>query len=394
MAGNLGRIGGHLLKENLLRNGQDLAFDADLLYLKVAPIVEPIVPGDDGDTNYDPLLPSELLGTGIGINTDVPVFDLDVNNSILTTDNIVDNQANIDNIIIQANSYFTTSLGPINLFPDQSNPYIRHNRLVTDNLEINDNFIKTTTSDTNIQLSPNGSGAIELQSTTNVTGDLYVTGNIDISGNLSKQGNLILGDDVIDNEGPLPENDTIDFNVELQQSLIPGIDNGYDLGRSADDSSFGRWASLHSLDWQNADNLTQSSFIISEQTEIDGINSQIFALQSNEDITILPDSGISFVEELSFEDNTIENQLNTPISFTGTDRGYYRFAGNNGFVLPSGNNATRPTTPEIGDTRWNTQEDYLECFDGSVYVISTGAGEEITENIQEDLANLYSLILG
>ena len=394
MAGNLGRISGHLLKDNLLRNGQDLAFDTDLLYLKISPVVEPNVADEDGDPNYDPGLPSELLGTGIGVNIDVPVYDLDINNSTLTTNNIVDTQASIDNIIIQSTSLFTTGLGPINLIPNQSNPYIRHDRLITDSLEINDNYIKSLSSDQNIELRPNANGTIELIADTNVTGSLYVTGNINIDGNLSKQGNLILGDDIIDNEGNLPENDTVDFNVELQQSLLPGLDNSYDLGRDASDSSFGRWAQLYSPDWQNADSLSQTAIEISDQTIIDGNINQISTLQSNDDLTFLPATGITNIEDISFENNTITNQLNTPITFIGTDRGYYKFAGDNGLAIPAGNNSTRPTSPEIGDTRWNTEEDYLECFDGNVYVIATGGGEEVTEEIQEDLANLYSLILG
>lgn len=393
MAGNLGRIGGHLLKDNLLRNGSDLAFDTDLLYLKVSPVVEPFIEdGETGDPNYDSTLPAALQGTGVGINVDVPVFDLDVNNDFLTTNYIVDNNATIDNILIQNNSYFTTTVGPINLVPSQSNPYIRHNRLITDDLEFNDNFIQGLNSNQSIELRPNASGTIELVANTNVTGDLYVSGNIDISGNLSKQGNLILGDDVID--GETVENDTVDFNVNLQQSLLPGLDNAYDLGRNKNDSSFGRWSEIHSPGWNTIENINPENVRVSDQIIINGVDNEIFALQSNDDVTILPDTGITLIEDLKFEDNTITNQLSTPISFTGTDRGYYQFAGTNAFVIPAGDNSTRPTTAELGDTRWNTQEGYLECFDGNVYIIATGAGEEVTEEIQEDLANVYSLILG
>jgi len=395
MAGNLGRIGGHLLKDNLLRNGNDLAFDTDLLYLKVSPVIEPFIEdGETGDPNYDSTLPASLLGTGIGINVDVPVFDLDVNNDILTVNIIVDNKATIDNIVIQNNSYFTTTVGPINLVPDQINPYIRHNRIITDDLEFNDNNISGISSEQSIELRPNANGTIELIANTNITGDLYVTGDINIAGNLTKQGNLILGDDVIDEEGDVKENDTVDFNVDFQQSFIPGLDNAFDLGRDKDDSSFGRWSQVYVPDWTNIANINPESVKVSDQIIINGVDNEIFALQSNDDVTILPYTGITIIEDLEFEENTMTNLLNTPLTFTGTDRGYYKFDGTNAFVLPAGNNSTRPSGPELGDTRWNTEEGYLECFDGNVYVIATGAGEEVTEEIQEDLANVYTLILG
>jgi hypothetical protein len=55
----LGRIGGQVLTDNLLRAGVDLAFETDLLYLDVA-------------------------NQRIGINKSVPVYDLDVDSNIVT----------------------------------------------------------------------------------------------------------------------------------------------------------------------------------------------------------------------------------------------------------------------------------------------------------------------
>jgi hypothetical protein len=63
-------------------------------------------------------------------------------------------------------------------------------------------------------------------------------------------------------------------------------------------------------------------------------------------------------------------------------------------IIPAGDDTTRPSSPELGDTRWNTDQGYLECFDGTVYVVSTGGGIEITEEIMEDLGHAYTLMLG
>jgi hypothetical protein len=68
--------------------------------------------------------------------------------------------------------------------------------------------------------------------------------------------------------------------------------------------------------------------------------------------------------------------------------------GDNGFVIPAGTSAERPPTPELGDTRWNITEQYLECFDVSVYVVATGGGDLVTQQFMEDLGFIYSAILG
>jgi hypothetical protein len=84
----------------------------------------------------------------------------------------------------------------------------------------------------------------------------------------------------------------------------------------------------------------------------------------------------------------------TPVKIATTGIGYYQFAGTNAMLIPAGGDSTRPASPEIGDTRWNTDQQYLECFDGSVYVIATGGGIEITTEIMEDLGHAYTLMLG
>jgi len=125
------------------------------------------------------------------------------------------------------------------------------------------------------------------------------------------------------------------------------------------------------------------------------VSNQLSARLSNDDFLISPDTGITTIEQLKFEESTITN-LNdtTPITLSATGIGYYRFAGTNGLVIPAGTNDERPITPELGDTRWNTEIGYLECFDGSVWTVSTGGGEEVTTQIMEDLSNVYILMLG
>jgi hypothetical protein len=375
----LGRISGQLLKDNLLRDGVDLSFrngpsDIDLLYL-------------------------DINNLKIAVNGDAPSYELDLDGQTIRTSNIkTDDLQRIANIQINSNT-ITSIVGSIDVKPLNQNLF--HDRLTTSGLEFNDNFIRSF-SDQNIVIDPNGSGAVNLRANINVTGDIAVSGNITMAGNLSYQGNIIIGDDVIDGEGLLPENDTVDFNVDFSQSLIPGIDLGYDLGIDENDSTPRRWAQAHIPDWTNIvnENGWQGSGIIplsvkvSDQLNLDGVNNQIFATQSNEDVVLNPDTGVLYVEQLKFENNDITN-LNsaTPLQFASIGIGYLRIMGDNAFVLPFGDDSNRPVSPEVADTRWNTDQGHLECFDGSVYAISTGGGETVTTEVMEDLGNVYALIL-
>ncbi len=356
---SLGRISGKALSENLQRNGVDLTFrnaptDADLLYLNVNDM-------------------------RIGINTDSPVYDLDVNNDILTTDLSITNQATIDNVIINSSGYFSTTTGPLHIMPTGAGTLITFERTTTDNLELNDNFISSF-SNSNIVFDPNGSGTVEFQATTNITGDVGISGNVRVDGNLSAATNIIVGDSPLDIVTVVPD---------FTQSIIPGTDNTYELGKLTK-----RWSELQARDLSTTTLVSPLAVIISDQIRLDGIANTIFGVQSNEDIRLNPDTGVVYIESTKWQDNTITNLQNTPITFASTGTGYLRFMGNNAFVLPSGTDAERRPAPEVGETRWNTDLNYLECFDGTVWTVSTGGGIEVTQEIMEDLGNVWTLVLG
>jgi hypothetical protein len=108
-------------------------------------------------------------------------------------------------------------------------------------------------------------------------------------------------------------------------------------------------------------------------------------------------SGKAYVfGDITTNESSVITNLNTttPVTLASTGIGYYKFDGTNGFVVPAGDNSTRPSSPEIGDTRWNIEEQYLECFDGSVYIISIGPGDTLSVSDVEQLNTIYSLILG
>ena len=357
----LGRITGPLLEANLLRNGVDLAFETTLLYI---------------DVNDD----------SIGINKNPSsVYDLDANSEIHTTDIIVDTAANVANIIINSSSTFTTSTGPINLSPSSAGAVIFHDRMSTSNLVFDGNSIFSS-ANANIVIDPNGSGTTQIYADTNVTGNVNVSGNITTSQNIILGGNLIIGDSIVD---------TITVSPDFTQSIIPGQDLVWSLGEDTGDSSPRRWNQLYFTDETKVNFWYPDIVDISNQTRINGLTNTISALQSNDDIEILPDTGIVYIERTKWQNSDITNLNNTAITLGSTGIGYNNFNCDNAMVIPAGNDSERRASPDVGETRWNTDQDYLECFDGSVWSPSIGAGGAgLTVSGMEDLGHIYTIILG
>lgn len=222
----VGRISGPLLKANLIRNGVDLAFETDLLYL---------------DVNND----------RIGIKKSNPSYELDINGTAQATNLIATNSATTGNLTFQGNTISST-LGTIELTPSGGDPVIYHSRIQVDSIEMNDNTIKTIDSNASLELNPQGTGTIELIGNTNVTGNLYATGNITAGGNIQ------LGD---------TNTDTVEFNADIVSDIIPDVDNAFTLGTEGK-----RWRTLNSRQANIGD--------------IQVTHNTIETINSNEDLTI------------------------------------------------------------------------------------------------------------
>ena len=219
-----GRIGGGVLKDNLVRQGIDLAFETDLLYLKVDPNVDvpSVTPStplefDDGDPNYA-ALDKGTSTKGIGINTSAPNNDLTVPNPIRTVHLRVTNNADITgggDFQINNSSITHYGGGDINLVSAND---IFATAIATNDLKIDFNTISTTTTDTNIEIRPNGNGNLNIQSNWNITGNLHATGDITFGGNLT------LGND---------DQDNVTFAADVNSSIIPDKNNESNIGSAS-----------------------------------------------------------------------------------------------------------------------------------------------------------------
>ena len=183
----VGRISGPLLKANLIRNGIDLAFETDLLYL-------------------------DVNNNRVGIKNSSPQYELDVTGTTRTTDLTVTNRADIGNVNIVGNT-ISSDESFLNLGTLDNVVY--QNRLRVDSIDLEGNRISTNESNANLEIEANGTGTVEVLSDMNVTGNIHATGNI------TADGDITLGDQNTDN---------IVFNADVASDIIPDLDDTYTLG--------------------------------------------------------------------------------------------------------------------------------------------------------------------
>ena len=484
----LGRIGGGVLKDNLERNGSNLNFK-----------------NTSGSTA---LIHLDVVNSRVGINTESPAatYSLDIPTPLVST-NLISDNANVQNWTLDTNRIYQNS-GDINL-SGSSNVFLAG--LLTDNLRVNFNTFRSL-ADSNINLTPNGTGTVEIYSDWNSDGNIHATGDITFG------GDLVLGDD---------DTDSVVFNSDLNSDLLPDVNDVSELGTwskrwsniyvtnlnsaSLDSGGLkidtnviqtyasnlnlilrhtvnGKKVDLEAVQIENATlstpgtlGLTTSGELIVTSTQAiklptgnngerptttaglrfnnywnlfevrsntgymplggvvaeDGLTS-IIAHPTNNTLNITANSlasgsvdstgvnltglqvdDINFntnvlsttttdtnlllnpngtgkitIDTLTFDGQNITWPVDTALTFTPTGFGYDKVSGTHAMVIPFGNNSNRWPTPEIGDTRWNTDSETLETFTGSSYTQSAGTGGTLTDDEMNDLALQYTIILG
>lgn len=484
----LGRIGGGVLKDNLLRNGSNLNFK-----------------NNSGSTA---ILHLDVVNSRVGINTESPAatYSLDIPTPLVST-NLVSDNANIQNWTLDTNRIYQNS-GDINL-SGSSNVFL--SGLLTDNMRVDFNTFRSL-ANANINLTPNGTGTVEIYSDWNSDGNIHATGNITFG------GDLVLGDD---------DTDSVTFNSDLNSDLLPDVNDKSELGTSTK-----RWNQLNVTNLETAsintgqlnidtnviratqtdtnlnfehtvngkkvdielilleDNTLSSSaskigLAVSDSIDITSTQAikvpigtsalrpsieagfrfnstwNLFEGRSNSGYTpfggVISDNGLTQVtasssdtlnfqannvasgsvdstginltglqvddinfdtnvlsttttdtnlllnpngtgkitiDTLTFDGQSITWPVNTALTFQPTGFGYDKISGTHAMVIPFGNNSNRWPTPEIGDTRWNTDSETLETFTGSSYTQSAGTGGTLTDDEMNDLALQYTIILG
>jgi hypothetical protein len=192
-------------------------------------------------------------------------------------------------------------------------------------------------------------------------------------------GQFIIGDNPLD---------TVVIEPNFSQDLVPLGTGIFNLG-----SASYRWANAYINDAPDllSGNITTTEIVVSDQINISSTG--LGTIQSNDPLIVTSGSGSVNLESITINGSNIVNNSNAALTLRSTGLGYVEIVGNNAFAIPVGTSDERAFS-EIGETRWNTDLGYLECFDGSVYQVATGGGVVVTAQVMQEFADIYALILG
>ena len=94
------------------------------------------------------------------------------------------------------------------------------------------------------------------------------------------------------------------------------------------------------------------------------------------------------------KDSTFLNTTNDDLILASTNNGYVKFGGSTGLVIPTGTEAQQNPSPIEGETRYNSDQGYLETWNGEKWQRSAGEGAEVTDVILKELVDIYAIVLG
>lgn len=352
----VGRISGPLLKDNLLRNGVNLAFETNLLYL-------------------------DVNNSRIGINTAAPTNDLQVVGTARTTTLQTTNSATIASFTLSGNTISSTN-STINFVPagGTNGVVYQGNLTVGTQLNINGNTISTVGTNTDLNITTTGSGKVQVNSNVLINGNLHATGTITADGNITLGAN---------------SGDTIAFTGEVDSNIVPNLTNTYNLG-----SSSLTWATVYSNN-ATINNVTGTTITgTSYQTSNLQVSGSTIATRSaNTNINLLTTGAgaVNLGNNISIADNTITNTVPGSVTtFATTGTGYVAVSGTNGMVIPSGSVAARPANAyaAIGMIRYNTEQYLVEVFTTGGWVSVAGSAGGVTAQSAADIGVEQALIYG
>ena len=356
MGRELGRISGPLLADNLLRNGNDLAFETSLLYLNVS-------------NGY------------IGVNNNTPTKAFDITGTTYAPTVIVDTEADLSQLIFTTNQ-IQNLFDAINIVPDQaSSPNIVVPSLATNKLTLKNNTITNYVSGDNLIFASTGQVVIGTPLANN---NVLVSGNLHATGNITFDGDIILGSGPTNqisipgevNSDILPTAPIIDLADEFNNLLTDEssnliIQDGASIPFNLGSGSL-LWNNVYSNALQTG-SITNTNIVTGSMTigNITINNDSITNTLSDNNLqfTVSGTGVINFNNTLTVKAGDITYNQNSPLNFafaadsvTGAKNGYLKFGGTNGFVPPVGTTAQRPLGAEIGELRFNTQLNILEVF--------------------------------
>lgn len=326
----------------------------------------------------------QLRASGSG-NINVP------NNNVTISNNLTVNKLNAANINIQQD----VDLGSLE---------------VIGNINVNDNFIETTVSNSDLELRSNGSapvfmggiriddqittvtGSLELTPTTNVsiqgTGSIMIPQGTTAQENASQtQGSIRYNNTANQFVGYGPTSSFVLSNALLSDDLLTGItvNNFNDINFNVAGNNVATFTSNNKAQINTSKILT-NGFLIS------GNN----IAPSNADTNIVLDARHARVafDKLHFQDQYIHADGTGIVQFDNTGAGTVKFNQTTAILFPTGTTAQREPNPETGTARYNSQLEVLEVYTGLSWASAEGSSGSVSTADMEDLLNTYTIIFG
>jgi hypothetical protein len=299
------------------------------------------------------------------------------------------------------------------------------NILATGYLQLNEilvsnNVISTRVSGTDLELRANGTGDVvfeglkvtdnNVQSTAlnaNITLTPQGSGNVVINSNQS----IVIPVGTTEDQPAVPENGMIRYNTSTSRyegysgtnwTKLGGIESVDGRTRILPEASPGLGDNklyFYANDVLTATIDDEKLYTIDFQTSnLDITGNSITSLGTNTDINLIPSgSGAVVFGDLRFSGGTISNTVSNSVTeITQSGTGYVKVAGSYGVVIPSGTNLTRPNLAftELGMIRFNTENQFVEVFNGVSWSSVAGTSSGVTFNDATDIGIAISLTVG
>ena len=360
-----------------------------------------------------------VVGTVIvstsNIQDDLQLEDVLIDRNIIETQ---DSNANLELVAqgagiieilgnnVQVNTNITAgSLNAANIAIDAS--FTFEDFELSSDIQLFDNVITTTESNSNLELRTSDNSSIVLQ-------DIFVNNN-KIS-TTSSDINFNINDNITINAvgavklpvGSTAERQTVDSGIRFNST-----DNVFEAFRNNSAITFnGVYSSNRNtnlLAHPTTDTIDATVKTVKVGTintsglTIHGLDVDDISIQNNSILTDISNSdldlrangtGSLLIDNLNLTAGLMTNTVDSVFELNNTLYGKVKFDTTGAVRIPAGTSAERPSTVEVGMTRWNTENELLEVWDGSTFITAAGTSATLSAAEMDDLILEYTLIFG
>jgi hypothetical protein len=279
---------------------------------------------------------------------------------------------------------------------------------LSSDIQLFDNVITTTNSNSNLELRTSDNSNIDLQNLI-VNNDIISTDTNDININVAGVLNLNSTGAFKVPVGSTAERQVVSnsFRFNNTDSVFEAFNNNNRVISFNGVYSSNRRTSLLAHPTDNTIDVTvqniQVGTLDSNGLSIHGLDVDDILVNNNSIRTNVSNSPLELrtngtgdlvIDNISINTNTITNTVDSVFELNNTLYGKVKFASNGAVRIPSGTSAERPPTPEVGMTRWNTENELLEVWDGSTFITAAGTSATLSQEEMDDLVLEYTLIFG